>query len=432
MIRLLAASLALVASAAASSREPAGLHLALDRLTREGRFSGAVVVRGPEGVRFARGYGLADPFTGRPFTPDTPVDSGSLAKPVTATAVLSLARDGKLDLDEPVRKYLPEYPYPSTTVRHLLAHSAAIRGGAIDVITGKTNEAFLAEISERRLAPLFAPGTGFSYCNFCYSTLAILIERVSGQHYLDVVRKRAFLPADVTIRPRRLSDRASRAIGYRRTTDGKVERADSYEDEAFYGSGNLSVSASQLADWGAEWSKPGLAPIRSAASQPATIAGKASGLTLGNWYCAAAGRRCHYLGHHEGFHHMLYWDADRHISVAMVSNNMLAPGLQQPLQRALVAFAEGRSAIARREVAGKLADIPVAAGQYSLPTRERISVESGPGVVLTVKRGGIGYAAYPVGSGIRYIPGLDVYIAGTPDRRLRWLSLYESFVARRP
>lgn len=431
MIRLLTACLALVASATAYARAPAGLHQALDQLTREGRFSGAVVVRGPEGVRFARGYGLADPFTGRAFTPYTPMDSGSLAKPVTATAVLLLAGDGKLDLDEAVRKYLPEYPYPGTTVRHLLAHSAGIPESAIETITGKTNQAFLTEISERRLAPLFTPGSGFSYCNLCYTTLAILIERVSGQHYLDFVRNRAFLPPGVTIRPRRLPDWTGRAIGYRRTAGGKVERADSYEDEAFYGSGNLSVSASQLASWGAEWWKPGLAPIRSAASQPATIAGKASGLTLGNWYCAARGRRCHYLGHHEGFHHMLYWDADRRISVAMVSNNTLAPGLQQRLQRALVAFAEGRSAVARRELASRIPDIPVAPGEYLFPTRERVSVESGPGRLMTVKRGGISYAAFPIGSGIRYIPGLDAYIAGTPDRRLHWLSLYESFVARR-
>lgn len=431
MIRLFAAGLALAASATAYAREPAGLHAALDQLTREGKFSGAVVVRGSDGVRFARGYGLADPFTGRAFTPDTPVDSASLAKPATATAVLLLVRDGKLELDASVRDYLPEYPYADTTVQHLLAHSAGIPESSFETITGKINEALLAEISERRLAPLFTPGSGFSYCNFCYITLAILIERVSGQHYLDFVRKRTFLPAGVTIRPRRLSDWAGRAIGYRRNTNGKVERADSYEDEAFYGTANFSISASQFASWGAEWWKTRLAPIRTAATKPATIAGKVSGLTWGNWYCAAGGRRCHYLGHHEGFHHMLYWDADRRISVAMVSNNTLAPGLQQRLQRGLVAFAEGRSKVAQRELAGELPDIPVAPGEYLFPTREKISAESGQGRLMTVKRGGIGYAAYPISSGIRYIPGLDVYVAGAPDGRLRWLSLYEDFVAGR-
>lgn len=115
-----------VVSPAAVNREPAGLHQALQKLTRDGKFSGAVVVRGPDGVRFARGYGWADPFERRAFTPDTPADSASLAKPVTSAAVLLLIRDGKIELDAPVQRYLPQYPHSSATVRHLLSHSAGL------------------------------------------------------------------------------------------------------------------------------------------------------------------------------------------------------------------------------------------------------------------------------------------------------------------
>ncbi|HEU4704718.1 MAG TPA: serine hydrolase domain-containing protein, partial [Sphingomicrobium sp.] len=233
MIRVALGAAALFASSAAAAPQQVGLHPALDRLAREQRFSGAIVVRDSGGVRFARGYGMADPFTGRPFTPDTPVDSGSLAKPVTAAAVLILAQEGRLDLDSPVRRYLPAYPHPATTVRHLLAHSAGLamdetEGG----ITGKTNEALLAETRARK--PLFEPGSGFRYCNLCLVALAILIERVSGSHYLDFARSRVQLSPGVRLRPRRLSDWAGRAIGYGRTADGKLERADSYEDERFY------------------------------------------------------------------------------------------------------------------------------------------------------------------------------------------------------
>ncbi|HEU5285706.1 MAG TPA: serine hydrolase domain-containing protein [Sphingomicrobium sp.] len=426
MIRAIVAAIAFLLGAAAGAREPPGLHSALDRLAVEGRFSGAVVIRGPEGIRFARGYGLADPFANRAFTPDTPADSGSLAKPVTAAAVLMLAREGKLDLDAPVRRYLPEYPHASTIVRHLLAHSAGL---SIDEsersIVGKTNEALLAEA--RRGEPLFEPGSGFTYCNLCSVALAILIERVSGSHYLDFARTRLLLPAGVALRPRRLSDWAGRAIGYRRTTDGKVERADSYEDERFYGAANLSVSASQLAEWGTQWWRPPLTSIRSPATTPAMISAKRSGLTWGNWYCAPGGRRCHYLGHHEGFHHMLYWDSERRVSLALVSNNTLAPALQQRLQRALVAFAEGRSAQARRELAQPLADRPVAPGRYRFPTGEAVVVRSKRKSSLAVDRREIEYPAYRMGAGIRYVPGLDAYLAGAPGGGLRWLSLHEDF-----
>ena len=75
---------ALFTSQIAHASDGTPLHEALMKLAHDGRFSGAVVFRDANGVRFARGYGLADPFSNRPFTPDTPVDSASLAKPVTA------------------------------------------------------------------------------------------------------------------------------------------------------------------------------------------------------------------------------------------------------------------------------------------------------------------------------------------------------------
>ncbi len=413
---------------AASSTETDSLHAALGQLTAAGRFSGAVVILGPEGIRFAQGYGLADPFSNRRFTPETPVDSASLAKPVTAAAILVLASEGKVDLDAPVRRYLPRYPHEAATLRQLLGHSAGLpTEESVEPLDDKTNEMLMNEIAERHLPPLFAPGTGFTYCNLCYTTLALVIERVSGTPYLAFAQQRAALPAGVTIRPRRLADWPERAIGYRQTSDGRIERADSYEAEAFYGTANFSISALQLAQWGAQWWNPKLASIRSLATTPARINGKVSGLTWGSWYCAPGVRRCHYLGHHEGFHHMLYWDADRRMSVAMVTNNTLAPALQQRLQRAVVAFAEGRASDALQELRAELPDNAVQPGNYLLPTQERVIVSSDDNRV-SLERGGILYRAFRIGAGIRYVPGLDTYLAGADDGRLHWLNLYEDMV----
>ena len=422
-IRLIVASAVTAASPVAAFGEPIGMHRTLSQLARAGQFSGAVVVRGPEGVRFARGYGAADPFTGIHFTPNTPVDSGSIAKPVTAAAVLLLEQDGKLDLDIPVRRYLPEYPHAETTVRHLLAHSAGLAlEETPEKLGGKDNAALLRDAGAR--SPLFPPGGAFTYCNLCYSTLAMLIERVSGVHYLDFVRRRVLLPAGAIIRPRRLADWKGRAIGHRRTKDGRLERFDSWEGEAFYGSGNLSMSAAQLARWGSEWWKAPLTAIRAEAIAPAMIAGKNSGLSWGNWYCAPERDRCHYLGHHVGFHHMLYWDAKRRISVAMVSNNTLTPAFHQRLQRALVAFAENRPAEARREIQQQLPEREAPFGEYRLHTGEMLAVKKSGSRVL-VERKGLIYPAYPTGSAVRYVPGLDGYLAGDVEGRLHWITLYD-------
>lgn len=424
--RLLLAVLA-VAECPAWGAEPAQLHAALDRLAAEGRFSGAVVVRGAEGLRFARGYGLADPFESRAFTPETPADSGSLAKPVTSAAVLFLSRDGKVGLDAPVRRYLPEYPHATTTVRHLLSHSAGLAlEESEDGVANKDNAALLAAARE----PPFPPGSAFSYCNLCSITLALLIERVTGQHYLQVARQQAALPSGVSLRPHRLSDWPSRAIGHRRGPGGTIERFDSWDGELLYGAANLSISAMQLAEWGSQWWGEDMAPILATATTPARIGDRASGLTLGNWYCAPRGRRCHYLGHHEGFHHMLYWDADRKISIAMLSNNALAPALQQRLQRALVAFAEGDAARATRELGNPLPDLPVGVGQFALATGETVEIVA-DGERRAAVRNGIAYPAYPIGTGIRYVPGLDLYLAGSHDGRLHWLGLYEDELGAR-
>ena len=343
-----------------------------DELARSGNFSGAVVIRGAEEVRFARGYGLADPFTDRRFTPDTPVDSASLAKPITAAAVLVLAHDGSIDLDAPVQRYISDFPYAEVTVRHLLAHSAGLPvEEMVGPLEGKTNAMFLAEMEQRKLPLLFSPGSTFVYCNLCYTSLALLIEQVTGQPYLEVVRTQTGLPAAVTLRPAALNAWKDRAIGYRRAADGKPERADSYENELFYGAANFSVSAAQLAQWGTEWWKPRLAPIKNIATTSAMIAGKPSGLSWGNWYCAPGGRQCHYLGHHEGFHHMLYWDDERKLSLAMVTNNSLSAALQQRVQRALVATAEGRPADAERELSAPLPERPSVPGTYRFPTGRR-------------------------------------------------------------
>jgi hypothetical protein len=111
----------------------------------------------------------------------------------------------------------------------------------------------------------------------------------------------------------------------------------------------------------------------------------------------------------------------------MVSNNSLAPALQQRLQRALVAFAEGRAAAARRELSEPLPDDPVLPGKYELPTGEAVSVVTKANRVA-VSRGGVNYLAFPIGSGIRYVPGLDLYVAGARNGGLHWLSLYEDFL----
>jgi CubicO group peptidase (beta-lactamase class C family) len=420
-----------VAAAAQTKPDLVALDTALKRLASEERFSGAVAVRDANGVIYARGFGFADPFSRRPFLPETPVDSASLAKPITAAAVLALVQEGRVLLDAPVARYVVEFPFGAITVRQLLTHSAGLPSpGEAEPMTGKTNADLVSGLQRGRAAPLFPAGSGFAYCNLCYDALALLIERVTGQSYLQFVHDRLRLPPSASIRPTSLADWPDRAIGFKRTSKGGLGRADSYDGEAFYGSANISISASALADWGTGWWSS-LAGVRSLATSPASIGVGVSGLTLGNWYCGPERSRCHYVGHHEGFHHMLSWDAERRLSIAMVTNNSLAPDLQQRLQRAIVAFVAGRPSDGSAELAMPLPHRQALQGSYRSSAGEILEVQRGRGALLRLTRMGVAYDVYPVGSGIGYAPGLDAYLAQAPGARLHLLTLYGDEIAER-
>ena len=123
----------------------------------------------------AKGFGMADLEHDVPITADTIFEAGSVSKQFTAAAVLLLARDGKLSLDDPVRKYVPELPDysgPPLTVRHVLTHTSGLRDwGGVAAIAGWPRgtrvhtDAHVLDIVSRQQALNFPPGSRWSYSN---------------------------------------------------------------------------------------------------------------------------------------------------------------------------------------------------------------------------------------------------------------------------
>ncbi len=153
---------------------------------------------------FARGYGMADLETGTPITAQTILESGSVAKQFTATTVLFLVADGKLRLDDDVRKYIPELPqYGRTiTIRHLLSHTSGLREWSNLVAdqgyprgTRVTTQADLVDIITRQKALNYPVGDYYSYTNSGFALLPTIVERVSGMPFTRFSRERVFQPA---------------------------------------------------------------------------------------------------------------------------------------------------------------------------------------------------------------------------------------------
>ena len=137
---------------------------------------------------FEKAFGLADLEFNVPNTPQTIFESGSVAKQFTAAAIVLLQQDGKLSLNDPVKKYIPELPdYGSPlTIRHLLNHTSGIRDwGTVMSLTGagrgdrviSQDLAFDVITHQRGLD--FTPGAEYSYSNSGYNLVAIIVERVS-------------------------------------------------------------------------------------------------------------------------------------------------------------------------------------------------------------------------------------------------------------
>lgn len=159
------------------------------------------VARGGELV-YARGYGLANLEHGIPISPNTIFDIGSTSKQFTATAILLLSQQGKLALDDDVRKLLPELrDYGKTvTIRHLLHHTSGLRdyltlmslaGEDFDGVTGD-DEAL--EIITRQEALNFAPGDEHLYSNSGYFLLSLIVKRASGQSLGEFAAAEIFGP----------------------------------------------------------------------------------------------------------------------------------------------------------------------------------------------------------------------------------------------
>jgi CubicO group peptidase (beta-lactamase class C family) len=150
-----------------------------------------------------RAYGMADLEHSIPNTPATIFEGGSVSKQFTAAAVVLLALDGKLSLDDDVRTYIPEVPdYGHTiTLKHLMSHTSGLRDwGSVAGISGWGREQRshdhddVVDIVSRQRALNFAPGHEYSYSNTGFNLLAIVVARVSGMSFADFSRERIFEP----------------------------------------------------------------------------------------------------------------------------------------------------------------------------------------------------------------------------------------------
>lgn len=156
---------------------------------------------------FEKAFGLAEMEHNIVNTPQTIFESGSVAKQFTAAALVLLQQDGKLSIDDPVRKYIPELPDygKPLTIRHILTHTAGLRDwGSVMALTGAgrgdrvVTQAIALHVIYRQKHLDFEPGAEYSYSNSGYQLAAEIVERVSGMKFGEFVSERIFKPLGMT------------------------------------------------------------------------------------------------------------------------------------------------------------------------------------------------------------------------------------------
>lgn len=213
-------------------------------------------------IIYTRGYGMADLEHKIPNAPETVFYIGSESKQFAAMAILLLEEEGKLSLDDDIRKFLPEIPdYGRTiTIRHLILHTSGLRDyfilwdlSGLDYANNFTNEEVIALIARQKELN-FMPGDERLYSNTGYLLLAEIVKRTSGLSLAEYASKNIFAPLGMTHThfhddPSLLI--ANRAWGHLKRPDG------SWGLMAFrfslVGSGGLYTTVRDLALWDANF-----------------------------------------------------------------------------------------------------------------------------------------------------------------------------------
>ncbi|HLZ75850.1 serine hydrolase domain-containing protein [Phenylobacterium sp.] len=221
-----------------------------------------VCVRRKGAVVFSKGFGAANLETATPMTPASVCRIGSITKQFTASAILLLAQDGKLSLDDSLGVYLPDFPNASKLrIRRMLSHTSGL-GNYTQINplqflqmtrTDRSASELVKAMAEASPTLAYEPGTDWRYSNTAFVLLGAVIEAVSSQSYADVFQQRLLTPNGLT---HTAVDNAARVVPNRASGYSSARvGASGFDNASFIGmswpgaAGNLRSTCEDLCAW---------------------------------------------------------------------------------------------------------------------------------------------------------------------------------------
>ena len=287
-------------------------------------------------VLYEKAVGLADLDRHIPATPATKFRIGSITKQFTAAAILRLAEDEKLALDDPLARFFPDFPgAEKISVRQLLTHTSGLHShtdkpGFLQSVTAPiAPEKLIA--SFRDDPPDFAPGAGWHYCNSGYFLLGEIVAQISGKPLADYLREEFFEPIGMkdTGLFRNDAPPADAALGYS-FADGKLTRALDWDMTWAGGAGALYSTVRDLQRWNeALFNRHVLSEASlTAAFTPVTLPPGAQGMKYGFGWAIGEMRGLQIIDHSgglNGFQSYLVRYPAQKVTITVLSNAQDAP-----------------------------------------------------------------------------------------------------------
>lgn len=175
----------------------------LTKMVSQFHFNGSILVALKGYPIFRSSTGYADIFNKQPLDFNTSFQIASVSKSFAAMSVLMLKEKGILDLNDPVKKHIPEFPFENVTIRHLLQHTSGLPNYMYFVDqywrpdSTITNQEVLQLLIDKNAQLTFTPGQRHIYSNTGYAMLALLVGRVSGMPYHKFLRRYIFDPLEM-------------------------------------------------------------------------------------------------------------------------------------------------------------------------------------------------------------------------------------------
>lgn len=296
----------------------------------DGPGASVLVVRNGR-VAWMKSYGSADVEQHVAVVPQTNFRLASLSKQFTATAIMLLVADGRLRYDDEISAILPALPAYAhgVTVRNLLNHTSGLPdyesfvpdSQAVQVLDGD-----VPTLISKATTLQFPAGTRYAYSNTGYALLALIVEKVSGRRFADVLRERIFVPLGMTGTVAREEGRSvvgHRAYGYAVGTSG-VHRTDQSNTSAVLGDGGIYSSVVDLAKWDRALARHTL--VRAAdqrlAWTPPTLPSPATTEYGFGWFAdrAQGTLRLRHHGESRGFTNAIVRYPDKRLTVIVLTN----------------------------------------------------------------------------------------------------------------